>query len=335
MSSFLESLSELNELLDTQSDDYVVVRPLNSSKLDFFGVVKNGDVRFYFHVNSADSGSDSNQSFVNYELKNFRCSAPEQYSLQNEDGLRKTGLFALVEVGYELGREVHSYLAGYLSEVSKVSISNRNVEDVQEIFWKAFQIFEKLHSQKSIDKQGLWGELYFIANRKNPAEVLTAWIADPFGVWDFIFDDMVLDVKTTTGRNRHHKLTGEQLLGRMNESLCLVSFQLQKSKSGLSLGRLYRHIYTHVEQTERIALSEFVAERLGLVDLLELDHICYDARYTESNVYIANLTEIKGLHEAQSHPAVKRMILDIDVDQFEDCAQKHVALKNFTPGAIR
>jgi hypothetical protein len=111
---------------------------------------------------------------------------------------------------------------------------------------------------------GLLGEILFIAASANRGSAVDAWADGPGSRFDFTYEGLWLDVKSTQGRSRRHSVSLEQLRSVGGVSPALVSFCLEIG-SGMSVRGLLDQICQDPQLTaqSRMKFEEKVALAVG------------------------------------------------------------------------
>jgi len=119
-----------------------------------------------------------------------------------------------------------------------------------------------LPSEKSI--QGVWAELFIIANARDPTAVLRAWHSNPSERFDFAAGDQRLEVKCASGETRAHYFALAQLTPIDNRRVVIASLLVERSSGGATVFSLAERIRGKVQDpVERVRLEAIVCKALG------------------------------------------------------------------------
>lgn len=144
-------------------------------------------------------------------------------------------------------------------------------------------IFSALVNPPVKKMQGLWGELLIIERSKYPEILINAWHNSPKAKFDFTLGCDKIEVKTTSGENRTHKFSLDQLNPAPSSRLLIASMTVRESgagNGGKSVRNLFDSIYAKVSGCkERLHLYEVMAETIGS-DIAKLDSVFFD--YSEA-----------------------------------------------------
>ena len=130
---------------------------------------------------------------------------------------------------------------------------------------KLITIFSALQRVPVKEMQGLWGELLVIERSKYPATLVNAWHNSPKAKYDFTSGRDKIEVKTTSGENRIHQFSLDQLNPSPSSRLLIASMTVRESSKvgGKSVKDLFESITSKVGTIERFNLYKTLAETLG------------------------------------------------------------------------
>jgi hypothetical protein len=110
--------------------------------------------------------------------------------------------------------------------------------------------------------QGLWAELFVIAQANDPVTLAGAWHTAPEDLYDFSLGNQRIEVKSARGRVRRHFFTLEQLNPPPGMKLVIASVLIEASGEGVSLVELLEQI--RVQLSGRADLMLRVEKVVGL-----------------------------------------------------------------------
>lgn len=84
-------------------------------------------------------------------------------------------------------------------------------------------------------RQGLWGELFFMQSTRGFKFWMPAWHSEPTRKFDFSVGKKRVEVKTSVGTERSHNFSHRQVFPYEGEEIMIASILLRKEDSGLSL----------------------------------------------------------------------------------------------------
>jgi hypothetical protein len=135
---------------------------------------------------------------------------------------------------------------------------NPSQKEVHTIFSSFIEIFRSLLVSPSTTVQGLWSELFLIANSANPSILLRYWHDSPIEKFDFNADSEKVEVKSSTNLERLHFFTSEQLNPPSDKLVIIASLFTKQSTKGKSISDLIEIIYERVN-------NKVVLEKLYLI----------------------------------------------------------------------
>ena len=132
-------------------------------------------------------------------------------------------------------------------------------------FHALVSLFQRLARPPRREAQGLFGELVIIDTAHDPSALLDAWHADPLERFDFAFEDLRLEVKTSSNRRRSHEFSLEQRNPLPATTATLASLFVETSGGGLSLETLIFRVEARLARYSRsiVKLHSVIADTLG------------------------------------------------------------------------
>jgi hypothetical protein len=115
---------------------------------------------------------------------------------------------------------------------------NPTQKEVYTIFSSFIEIFRSLSVSPSTTVQGLWSELFLIANSTNPVILLRYWHNSPIEKFDFNADNEKVEVKSSSNLERIHFFTSEQLNPPSDKQVIIASLFTKQSANGKSISDL-------------------------------------------------------------------------------------------------
>jgi hypothetical protein len=111
--------------------------------------------------------------------------------------------------------------------------------------------------------QGLWGELFLIADATDPSRLVRGWHALPAELFDFADGKARLEVKTAGDRTRRHHFRLEQL-SAADADILVASLFVSPMAGGASAHDLLREIHDRVPDRDlALRIESVVADTLG------------------------------------------------------------------------
>ena len=153
-----------------------------------------------------------------------------------------------------------SLVDGFLNTIGKGEIKRANLITFFLSVSKLFSITQAKDLES--ERQGLWGELFFMAKVKGFGFWFPFWHSEPTRKFDFSGGTKRLEVKTSIGNERVHQFAHRQVYSFGGEEIALTSILLRKEDSGLSLRKLIdsaRDVISTEEELIKLARSERIA----------------------------------------------------------------------------
>lgn len=149
-------------------------------------------------------------------------------------------------------------------------------------------IFSALSKPPRKKIQGLWAELLVIERSLHPETLISAWHSQANAKYDFTMGRDKIEVKSTSGEERIHHFSLDQLNPSPNSRLLIASVIVRESaqgSGGMSIRDIYNKICTKVSANNaRLKLYSIMAECIGS-DLTKIDSIFFD--YVEASDTLA------------------------------------------------
>ena len=112
--------------------------------------------------------------------------------------------------------------------------------------------------------QGLWAELWIIAQAREPEVLLDAWHAEPTDAYDFNSGPERIEIKSTSQRTRKHAFSHRQLQPPVGTRVAIASVFVESSGGGPTISTLVERIRRRVPRPRaQERLDYVVASTLG------------------------------------------------------------------------
>lgn len=152
--------------------------------------------------------------------------------------------------------------------------SNKKIKQTVDKFIELFKAIKE-PPKKSI--QGLWSELFLIEQSATPEKIILGWHSIPEEKFDFSFDKLRIEVKSSATESRTHHFSLAQLNPVSNTEIIIASILLNTSVAGLSVIDLVKKISDKLDafpkQKEKLHL--LVYSTLG-IDVERVNEIKFD-----------------------------------------------------------
>ena len=127
-------------------------------------------------------------------------------------------------------RVVEALLPG-LGDCPDASSINQAVDSLVELF-------RALSSPPTKAVQGLWAELFLLAESQDPGKLMDAWHTVPEDLYDFNEGNHRIEVKSAQGEVRRHHFSLTQLLPPTGTTLAIVSVIVNRAGGGTTINDL-------------------------------------------------------------------------------------------------
>ena len=124
-----------------------------------------------------------------------------------------------------------------------VSLKNQPTQsDVAHIVNQLIELFRAMAKAPRKSVQGLWAELFLIAQARQPDILVEAWHTVPEDRYDFAVDNQRIEVKSFSGNIRRHHFSLEQLHPPDSIRVLVASVSVKSSQAGVSIEDLREKI---------------------------------------------------------------------------------------------
>ena len=128
---------------------------------------------------------------------------------------------------------------------------------------KLVQIFQALRQPPAKSIQGLWAELFVLANSPDLPRWAAAWHDDPMERYDFAMQRLRVEVKSSGNRIRRHHFAHEQLHPPSGIELWIASVFVERSTAGCNCLELLQRIQSRLAGNVRFEVESKVVRTLG------------------------------------------------------------------------
>jgi hypothetical protein len=168
--------------------------------------------------------------------------------------------------------QIRGYFLQVFEPVLNVVGANPTQFLVSEVIDQLVEMFRAISLPSRGSVQGLWGELFVIANCSDPAAAIDAWHGLPEDVFDFSTNECAVEVKSSVGTARKHEFSLEQLTRPQSQAF-IASVLTQRAGGGTSIEDLATRIrekiafYPHL----LLRLDKLIWTTLGDAALMALE----------------------------------------------------------------
>ena len=180
---------------------------------------------------------------------------------------------------------LHTY---FLRVASTILISLKNhptQSDVAHAMDRLIELFRAMARPSRKSVQGLWAELFLIAQSRQPTILVNAWHTLPEDRYDFAMSDQRIEVKSFSGNIRQHHFSLEQLHPPRGIKTLIASMLVESSQAGESIADLREKIQPHLGGDSDLLLNLDKVIALTLGDgWQQADEACFDQRLAEESL---------------------------------------------------
>ena len=152
--------------------------------------------------------------------------------------------------------------------------SNKKIKQTVDRFIELFKAIKE-PPKKSI--QGLWSELFLIEQSATPEKIILGWHSIPEEKFDFSFEKLRIEVKSSASESRTHHFSSAQLNPLNNTEIIVASILVSSNIAGCSindlLNRINKKLANYPKQKEKLHL--LVYSTLGL-DIERVDQMKFN-----------------------------------------------------------
>lgn len=182
-------------------------------------------------------------------------------------------------------------------------------------------IFSAMSCPPKKQIQGLWAELLVIERSRFPETLINAWHADPSAKYDFTLGRDKVEVKSTSGEERKHHFSLDQLNPSRHSRLLIASTIIRESghgNGGLSVSELRDKICKKIQSVDaRLRLYQVMAETIG-TDMHKLEGVCYDYVEASDALRFFNSEDVPGIQKETVVPGVSSVGFTSDLSGIMD-----------------
>ena len=138
------------------------------------------------------------------------------------------------------------------------------VEELRRVVAGLIELFRLASQPPKGTVQGLWAELWIVAQAREPEVLLDAWHAEPTDAYDFNSGPERLEIKSTSQRTRKHAFSHRQLQPPTGTRVAIVSVFVESSGGGPTIFTLIDRIRRRVTNPRALKRLDYVvASTLG------------------------------------------------------------------------
>lgn len=179
--------------------------------------------------------SEKNQDFfvANQNLFNIKVTHNVKCEIETDKKINHNNFSVVSYVGQNDDvKDIFLKTCQVLIKSLGQSPSNKKIKQTVDKFIELFKAIKE-PPKKSI--QGLWSELFLIEQSNFPEKIISGWHSTPEEKFDFSFDKLRVEVKSSVTESRTHHFSLAQLNPINDTIIIIASILLNTSVSGLSV----------------------------------------------------------------------------------------------------
>lgn len=278
------------ELLKNNSEDEAInVVPVWETLSHKLGCTSEGFPLFFIACDNDDNDSDINLDLFKVTFNNL-CRLYDVTSGCIVD--KKYSIIRLNSSNPELQR----YFLEVVSIILKKLPPKPHTGTLKNEIAKVISLFIAAPKVSNDIIQGLWAELFVIHKSYNPTYLIQAWHATKNDKYDFNDGVDKLEVKSTSGTERVHNFSLEQLMPNQGSNLLVASMFVSETGLGCSINDLVDMIVAKLPAASEVVLKlkEQVLATLG-VKQLDAYQKTYDYKQAEDTYNLYDYHDIPSI----------------------------------------
>lgn len=205
------------------------------------------------------------------------------------------GTFSLVVLRNSQRSLVEMFLRFAVAFVHQLP-ADPTAADVASHIQRLVSLLQHLRKPSTKTIQGLWSELFLIATRDNPERWVNGWHVDPMGLHDFIFEEIRVEVKSSSAKVRSHRFSHHQLVPPKGTSLLVASVLMERSGQGISVFDLAERVHVRLSPNASLLLDSTLTSTLGL-DYVKAADVKFDVACASDSLLFFPLDVVPRLSD--------------------------------------
>jgi hypothetical protein len=197
-------------------------------------------------------------------LENLEVIHAARCQIARSDGSCVPGTFSVVRCLAD-DPAIAELFIDVMASVTQQFVEPPPADTAARVMDRVIRLFRNLARPSPRVAQGLWAELFLIAESTDPAQVAATWRTTLYDRTDFASDNHRLEVKSTANANRVHKFSMDQLRVPTGTYGVVASLLCQRTAGGLSIRELWSTVRGLLAATPELVLrtDEIVTSTLG------------------------------------------------------------------------
>jgi len=242
--------------------------------------------------------SDENQDFIiaTQNLFNIKVSHNLKCQIESDDKISQNNFSVVSYIGQN--NDVKDLFLSTCQILTKSLGQSPSNKQIKYTVGKFIELFKAVKETPRNSIQGLWCELFLIEQSSFPEKLIAGWHSVPEEKFDFSFNKLRLEVKSSASESRIHHFSSRQLNPINNIEIIIASVLVSSNVAGFSINDLLSRINDKIEdfpeQKEKLHL--LVYSTLG-VDIERVNQIKFDLEFAKNSLQFYKSVNIPKIKE--------------------------------------
>ncbi|MEE4001843.1 PD-(D/E)XK motif protein [Tenacibaculum sp. FZY0031] len=280
--------------------------------------------------------SEQNQNFfiANQNLFNIKVSHNLKCEIESGEKVTHNNFSVVSYIGQNNDvKELFLSTCQILIKSLGQSPSNKQIKNT---VGKFIELFKAVKETPRNSIQGLWCELFLIEQSSFPEKLIAGWHSIPEEKFDFSFDKLRIEVKSSASESRIHHFSSRQLNPINGTEIIIASVLVNSNVGGFGINDLLIKINGKLndfsKQKEKLHL--LVYSTLG-IDIEKVNQIKFDYELAKSSLHFYKSTSIPKIEdinipkEVSNVKFVSNLVNSTPIDlSFDELIKPHITDKN-------
>lgn len=232
------------------------------------------------------------------------------------DEQRTKSVFTIINLESENKNLKNHFLRLVLSLIEYLG-NYPNQKTLQKEIINFIELFKAILEPAKKTTQGLWAELFIIHQAKQKSNLIKAWHNDIFDKIDFHLDGELIEVKSSSNRQRIHHFSIDQLRATKNQKLFIASVFVEKQEDGLSIAKLLKLIELELNDVKELyKVKNTILKTLGK-DTEKAMKIQYNFELAKSSLVFYNSLDVPTINKRFIPSQILEVKLKIDLSSIK------------------
>jgi hypothetical protein len=186
-------------------------------------------------------------------LENLSLQHGIECRITKPSGDEEVGTFAVLRCT-NADRDLEEHFLGVGGSLIASLGQDPSADQVRSATEQLVELFRAMDAPPTTTVVGFWAELLFMAEARNPAELVSSWHALPTDRYDFSNGPQRIEVKAAIGGQREHHFSLDQLTTPLGTTMIVVSFVIQRAGGGTSLEDLLGRVRSRLSDSVELQL---------------------------------------------------------------------------------